>query len=84
MKTTVSVTQAQAKLPRLLHADRITGVMRHTELAGYIVPRERFEALIETMETLANPEAMEALRKFAAGNTKFASLAEVKRQMRRK
>lgn len=84
MKSTVSVTHAQAQLPKLIRSDRITGVMRRDELAGYIVPRERFEALIETMELLANPEATEAIRRFQAGETKFHSLAAVKRELRRK
>lgn len=84
MKTTLSVTHAQAQLPKLIKSDQITGVTRRDELAAFIVPRERFEAMIETMETVANPEAMEAIRKFESGKAKFHSLASVKRQLRGK
>ncbi len=83
MTTTVSVTRAQAQLPKLIRSDRITGVMHRQELAAFIVPRERFEALLETMETLANPEAMEAVRKFQAGKMKFRPLRAVKHEFER-
>lgn len=42
-----------------------------------------FEALLETMETLANPEAMEAVRKFQAGKMKFRPLRAVKHEFER-
>ena len=50
--------------------------------AGLIASdRERFEALLETIETLANPQAMKAIRKFQAGKMRFKSLAETKREL---
>lgn len=80
MKTTVSVTEAQKQLPRILRSDNVVAVTRHDTVAGFFVPRERFEALLETIETLANPEAMKAVRKFQAGKMRFKSLAETKRE----
>jgi hypothetical protein len=53
---------------------------RHDTVAGFFVPRERFEALLETMETLANPQAMKAIKKFQGGKMRFKSLAETKQE----
>jgi PHD/YefM family antitoxin component YafN of YafNO toxin-antitoxin module len=80
MKTTVSVTEAQKRLPRILKSDSIVAVTRHDTVAGFFVPRERFEALLETIEILGNPQAMRAIKKFQAGKMKFKSLAETKRE----
>jgi PHD/YefM family antitoxin component YafN of YafNO toxin-antitoxin module len=80
LKTTVSVTEAQKQLPRILRSDNVVAVTRHDTIAGFFVPRERFEALLETMETLANPHAMRAIRKFRARKLKFKSLAETDRE----
>ncbi len=81
MKTTVSVTEAQKQLPRILRSQDVVAVMRHDAVAGFFVPRERFEALLETIETLANPEAMKAIKKFQTGKMRFKSLAETKREL---
>jgi antitoxin YefM len=75
MKTTVSVTQAQSQLPRLLRAKETIAVQRHEETVAYIVPRERMEALLETMEVLANPEAMRAIRRDQRGRSKYMPLS---------
>ena len=80
MKTTVSVTEAQKQLPRIIKSDHVVAVTRHDAVAGFFVPRERFEALLETMETLASPQAMKALRKFQAGKMRFKPLADTKRE----
>ena len=80
MKTTVSVTEAQKQLPRILKSDSVVAVTRHDTVAGFFVPRERFEALLETIETLPNPQAMRAIKKFQAGKMKFKSLAESQRE----
>lgn len=66
MKSTYSVTEAQAALPRLLReaasAERPVAITRRDETVAFIVPRDRMEAILETMELLANPEAMAAVR----------------------
>lgn len=83
MRTTVSVTTAQSQLPRLIRSGNITGIMKHNELAAFIVPRERFESLIETVETLSNPEAMKAIKKFQAGKMKFYTLAQIEKDLKK-
>lgn len=75
VKTTVSVTQAQAQLPKLLRSKETVAVQRHEETVAYIVPRERMEALLETLEVLANPEAMRAIRRDQAGKSKYLPLS---------
>jgi prevent-host-death family protein len=72
MKTTVTTTQAQANLPRLLRqlaATRAVTITNHGRIAGFLVSRERMEAIIETMEILANPRAMAAIADYEAGRS---------------
>jgi antitoxin YefM len=80
MKSTYSVTEAQANLPKIVKADRVVGISKHSVVQGFYIPRERFEALLETMEILANPKAMEAIKEYEAGKTKFRPLAEVEKE----
>ncbi|HMC27538.1 MAG TPA: prevent-host-death protein [Verrucomicrobiae bacterium] len=75
MKTTYSVTEAQAQLPRLIRLQETITVHRHDETVAFIVPRERMEALLETMEILANPEAMKAIKKDQSGKGKYLPLS---------
>ena len=36
-------------------------ILRRDETVAYVLSRERMEAIVETMELLANPEAMRAI-----------------------
>jgi len=76
MKTTYSITSAQAKLPTLVRecAKGLITITKRDEAVAYVVSRERMETLLETMEILANPKAMEAIRKDKAGETKYYPL----------
>jgi len=49
-------------------------ITRHNETVAYVISSERMEAIVETMEFLANPEAMRRLRAYDAGETRFLSL----------
>ncbi len=71
MKSVISVSAAQAQLPKLIRSENVVGIMRRTELAAFLVPRERMEPLLETLEILADPKAVNALKKFQAGKMKF-------------
>jgi antitoxin YefM len=80
VKSTYSVSEAQAHLPRLLRQAEKSGpvcIRRHKETVGYIVSRERMEAIVETLEILGNPDAMKAIRDHRAGKTKFRSLSSL-------
>jgi antitoxin YefM len=79
MSSTYSVTQAQANLPRLLRdaIDRSIAIRRHDETVAYLVSRERMEAIAETLEVLANPAAMKAIRTHRAGKLKLFPLSSI-------
>ncbi len=80
MKNTVSISQAQRDLPGVIRRAEqgyTLAVTRHDETVAYILPRERLEALIETMELLANPHAMQAIHAAESGTTVWHSLDEL-------
>jgi len=73
VKTTVTTTEAQANLPRLLKqlpAVRAVTITNHGRIAGFLVSKDRMEAIIETMEILANTAAMKAITDFEDGRSK--------------
>ncbi len=76
MAITYSVTEAQAGLPAILREaeEQTVIITRRDKTVGYILSPERFEAMLETMEIMANPEAMDAIRDYKAGKTKFLPL----------
>jgi len=73
MNSTYSVTDAQARLPMLIKEarDRPIAIQRRNTTVAYVVSRERMEAIAETLELLANPEALAAFRRDRAGKGKF-------------
>ena len=78
MKTTYTVTQAQAALPRLLKqakTDLVT-VTRRDEPVAFIVSRERMEAFTESLEIMADPLAMRQITDYERGKMKFLPLPE--------
>ena len=75
MKSSVTVTQAQAQLPRLLRSKETIAISRHGSTQAFLVPRERMEAILETMELLANPAAMAAVKRDRAGKTAYQPLS---------
>ena len=52
-------------------------ITRHDETVACVVSRERMEAIVETMEVLANPDAMRALRLYERGRTSFHSVEDL-------
>jgi prevent-host-death family protein len=77
MATTYSVTEAQAKFPAIVReaAEQPVIITRRDKVVGYLLSPERFEAMLETMEILANPEAMKAIGDYKQGKTKFYPLS---------
>ncbi|MGH8019852.1 MAG: type II toxin-antitoxin system Phd/YefM family antitoxin [Opitutaceae bacterium] len=78
MKTTVTVTQGQARFPGVVRDAEEGGVVtitRHDAPVAYVIGRERMQAIVETMEIMSNPEAMKAIRDYRSGNTKFQRLS---------
>lgn len=78
MSSTYSVTEAQSRLPGLIReAEEGTPVRirRRDETVAFLVSRARMEAIVETMEILASPEAMKTIAEHRAGRTKFFPLS---------
>ena len=73
MKNTYSVAKAQANFTRILkEAEKHpVSITRHDETVAFILSRERMHAIIETLEVMANPEAMKAIRGHRAGKTQI-------------
>jgi prevent-host-death family protein len=79
-RSTYSVSQAQGQLPsllRLAEQGSVIGISRRDETVAYLVSREQFESLVETMELLANPEAQSAIAAHRKGKTKFVALSSL-------
>jgi len=77
MKNTYSVAKAQANFTRILKEaeKQPIGITRHDETVAFILSRERLDAIAETLEIMANPDAMNAIRKHQAGKTRFYPLS---------
>ena len=78
MASTYSVTQAQRQLPGLIkkaEEGEPVRIQRRNKTVALLISRERMEAMVETMEVLANPKAMRAIANHRAGLTKFLPLS---------
>ncbi|MFZ4683700.1 MAG: type II toxin-antitoxin system Phd/YefM family antitoxin, partial [Terrimicrobiaceae bacterium] len=79
MGSTYSITEAQANFPALVREsqEHTITITRRDEVVGYLLSPERMEAIIESMEILANPKAMRAIRDYEKGRTAFHPLASL-------
>lgn len=77
MTSTYSITEAQAKLPSLVKKaeDRPIVITRRDKVVGYLLSPERMESILETLEIMADPKAMEAIRAAEAGKGKYYPLS---------
>ena len=81
-RSTYSVTKAQSTLPRLVReaeGGALVGIARHDETVAYLMSRAQLEAIVETMELLANPGARNAITNHRAGRTRFVPLSALDR-----
>ncbi len=79
MSSTYSVTEAQTQLPRLIRKaekGEPVRIRRRNETVAYLISRERMEAIVETIELLANPAAMKAIAAHRTGKTKLVPLSK--------
>jgi len=77
MKTTYSLSHAQRHFPVIVRESSGGGsiaITRHDETVAYVISRDRMEAIVETMEMLANPAAMREIRAYEQGKMKFHPL----------
>jgi prevent-host-death family protein len=76
MTNQYSVEEAQVGLPRILREaeEQTVVITQRGKAVAYLLSPERFEAMLETMEIMSNPAAMEAIRDYKSGKTKFLPL----------
>jgi len=80
MKTTVTATEAKTQFSRLLRqveAGETIAISKRDETVAFLIPRGHLEALVETMEVLGNPAAMQAIRQHEAGGLSFQPLSSL-------
>lgn len=75
MKTSFSIEEARFRLPKLARSKQTVSLREADETVAFLVPRERMEALLETMEILANPKALTAIRRDRSGRGKYLPLS---------
>ena len=77
MRSTYSVSEAQAQLPTLLKRaeNDLIVITRRDKTVAYLVSAQRMEAIVETLEIMADPEAMKALRRARKGEGKYYPVA---------
>ena len=81
-RSTYSVSGAQSQLPRLIkeaEAGDAIAISRRDVTVAYILSRDHLEAIVETMEILANPAARKAIEDHRAGRLHFAPLSALGR-----
>lgn len=66
--------EAQANLPKLCQSKKRFIIARRDEPVYVALPLAEFDALLETMELLAKPEAMQTLRAAKAGKLAYKEL----------
>lgn len=71
---TLSVSKAQSGLPKLCRNKKAILITTHEKPVSVLLPIEDYEALIETMDLLANPTAMRTLRAAKAGKLRYRRL----------
>ena len=74
MAHTYNIREAQAELTKLCRAGRKFVIANRNRPVFVALPVEDFEALVETMDVLADPQAMEAIRKARAGKARYRPL----------
>ncbi len=71
---TYNIREAQAQLSKLCKGDRKFVIANRNRPVFVALPIADFEALLETMDVLADPEAMGVLKKAQTASTKYVRL----------
>ena len=71
---TVTVSRAQAGLPKLCNSGRSFLITNRDKPTAVLLPITDYESLIETMDLLSKPQAMQVLRAAKAGKLKHKDL----------
>ena len=71
---TITITKAQSGLPKLCRSKKPVLITTHDKPVCVLLPIEDYDALIETMDLLANPKAMRTLRAAKSGKLRYRNL----------
>lgn len=78
MKDTCSISdigrQPAAVIRRAEALGSVT-VCRNGRVVGFVVSRDRMEAILETLDVLADPDAMKSIRGHQAGKMRFKDVS---------
>ena len=74
MCPTLSIAQAQRSLPKLCRSKKPVLITSRDRPVSVLLPIGCYEALIETIDLLSNPQAMRTLRAAKAGTLKYRRL----------
>ena len=74
VKDIYTVREAQANLPKLCNSKKRFVIARRNDPVYVALPLEEFDALLETMELLSNPQAARTLRAAKAGKLAYREL----------
>ena len=80
VKSTYSISDLSSQAPAVVRQAEKKGsvtLCRNGRVVGFLISRERMEAILETMELLANPKAMQAIRDYEAGRTTFKDISRL-------
>lgn len=80
MPSTYSVTEGQARFPFLVkeaQGGMVATITKRDEPVAYVIGKDRMSALVETLEILANPAAMKAIRDNEEGKLKSHRIDEI-------
>lgn len=71
---TLTVSRAQAGLPKLCNSGQSYLITNRDQPTAVLIPIADYEALIETLDLLANPKAMRAIQAARAGRSSYKDL----------
>jgi PHD/YefM family antitoxin component YafN of YafNO toxin-antitoxin module len=66
-----------AQLVKTAESGRMATITRHDKTVAYVLGEEQLTGLLETMEILADPKAMKAIRDAEAGKGTYFSVDEL-------
>ena len=78
MKSTYSIAKGQSQFPALVRNAQRRGVAtitKHDETVAYVVSREKWESMLETMELLGNQDFQRQWQRLKAGKVKYYPLS---------
>ena len=81
MKTAIPISKAKNNLPSLVRSGETVTLLEDGEPVAFIISRERMQMILETMEIMANPKAMKAIRDYQAGKAKFIPWDKVEKEL---